>query len=467
MSYLSEQKVRQLGLGFLKSYYRNRSRVGQAALSSDVRGLGGIRADGYFSFLQAGGKRFEATLEATSYTTRKELRYSLQRELLAWDAFTISCMVLVGVAALSQYFQFAFVPQIGLFGVLFWMVSLFLLVFVLYRFSASRLERYRYIYAVEQFRQYRADEQWIALSEEVFTQGRKDPFFRELRKQCIHYGIGLLWVDRSEEVQMLLAAARSRGQLDKRRSANWSAAKRLGQPLKRMARASSIRKWVPSADYTARFRRGYRHQLAISVLSLILTGGLLYMGWRQRPVRKISEREFRASIQEQLERPVPEPGYYIVDTPFLMSYAGAIEPYLAVLNGEFALGRFSLANPLPAALSEIPGLFIGTGVDTVVQYSCNRLPPLQSGQYLLRESRYERLEPALERMARLRRSGWQGNVLSMRCIQPNLRGYVVFLGLVYEGEAAARAGLKEIRSAKSKRGPSIAIVSVSDLVLYQ
>jgi hypothetical protein len=247
--------VRQLGLGFLKSYYRNRSRVGQAALSSDVRGLGGIRADGYFSFLQSGDRRFEATLEATSYTTRKELRYSLQRELLAWDSFTLACMTLVVLAALSQYFQFAFVPQIGLPAVLFWMLGLFLLVFATYRFSASRLERYRYIYAIEQFRKYRADEQWIAMSEDVFDQGRNDPFFRELRKQCIYYGIGILWVDRSEEVRMLLAAARSRGQLDKRRSANWVVPKGLGQPLKRMAQAAEVRKWIPSADYTLRFRQ--------------------------------------------------------------------------------------------------------------------------------------------------------------------------------------------------------------------
>jgi hypothetical protein len=203
------------------------------------------------------------------------------------------------------------------------------------------------------------------------------------------------------------------------------------------------------------------------LLSLVLTSGLLYMGWRQRPVRKISEREFRASIRKQLERPVPEPGYYIIDTPFLMSYADAIEPYLAVLDGEFALGRFSLAQPLPAALSEIPGLFIGLGADTVAQYPCNRLPPLQSGQYLLRESRYERLGPALERMARLRKSGWGGNVLSMGCIQPNLRGYVVFLGLVYDGEEEARAALKDIRAQRKRRGPSVNIVSVSDLVLYQ
>jgi len=469
LSYISEKKVRQLGLGFLKSYYRNRSRTGQTELSSDMRGLGGIRADGYLSSRMAGRRRFEAALEATSYTSRKELRYSLQRKLLVWDSLAVGCMALVALAALSQYFHFAFVPQIGLIGVLFWMLGCFLIVFLAYRFSASGLQRYRYIYAVEQFRLYRADEQWIALSEEVFEQGREDPFFLELRKQCIHYGIGILWVDRNEEVHLILAASRSRGEQDKRSSIRWTAAQRLSRPLGRMVRAAGSSRATPrqpkSEDYTNRFQRGYRHQLAISLLSLTLVGGLLYSGWRQRPIRYLGEREFLNRIEDQLENPVPEPVGFLIDTPFLLPYAQSIQPYLAVLNRDYPMGPFPLNSPLYPGLSAIPGLFVSIAADTVAQFPCTRLPRLQSDYYLLRESRYERLEPALERLNRLQTRGWQANVLSMECIQPSLRGYVVFVGVIYKDREEAKEAWADLPKGRGRLSPDA--IPLSDLILNQ
>ena len=56
---------------------------------------------------------------------------------------------------------------------------------------AKGFPRYRYIYAVEQFKKYHADEQWVAIGEDVF-ENPNDKYLKELKKQCVYNGFGLI-----------------------------------------------------------------------------------------------------------------------------------------------------------------------------------------------------------------------------------------------------------------------------------
>ena len=69
------------------------------------------------------------------------------------------------------------------------------------------LRKKRYIYAIEQFKQYEATEQWIALGEDVFESHLVKDFV-ELREQCVDNGFGLVMVDKNLDVQMLITPAR-------------------------------------------------------------------------------------------------------------------------------------------------------------------------------------------------------------------------------------------------------------------
>ena len=62
---ITESDVKKVTLRFLKHYYRFRPRSRDAFISADMRGMGGIVADGYLGFPQDDGQLFIATFEAT------------------------------------------------------------------------------------------------------------------------------------------------------------------------------------------------------------------------------------------------------------------------------------------------------------------------------------------------------------------------------------------------------------------
>mgnify|MGYP007059414263 FL=1 len=187
MENLTENNIKRAALSFLKSYYRYRPRAGDTQSSIDMRGEGGIIADGFLSFQKEDGQNFLATFEATSYNTKNEVIYKVERDLLFLDSFTFA---LLGTAA---FFTYAYikdiltVKEIGLWATVGINLGLAVALFLFYRIIFSPWNRYRYIYAVEQFKKYHADEQWIALGEDVFA-NPEDPFLEELRKQCIQNG---------------------------------------------------------------------------------------------------------------------------------------------------------------------------------------------------------------------------------------------------------------------------------------
>ena len=177
MASLDEHDITQITLRFLKSHYRQRQREGATMLSSDLRGAGGIIADGFLSFRQMEGEDFRATVEATSRASQDEVLFKLRRSLLRWDsaaaaaavlATTFSVLYVEHLLPLKQY------PLVA-WGAL--LIVAFILTSPVFYLVLSPLRRYRYIYAVEQFKQYYADEQWVAIAEDVFPNYHDDRYY--------------------------------------------------------------------------------------------------------------------------------------------------------------------------------------------------------------------------------------------------------------------------------------------------
>ena len=109
MQGLSENDIKQTTLRFLKAYYRYRQREGGTTVSSDMRGAGGIIADGFLSYPKPGGEIFHATFEATSQDTRDEVRFKIQKRRLQWDAIAVASLaaaVLFIAGNVEQLFNF-------------------------------------------------------------------------------------------------------------------------------------------------------------------------------------------------------------------------------------------------------------------------------------------------------------------------------------------------------------------------
>ena len=73
----------------MKTYYKFRPRAGETVISYDRMHPTGVIVDGHLEFPKEDGSYFVATFEATSAAKSAEVRYTLQRQQLLWDAFAI------------------------------------------------------------------------------------------------------------------------------------------------------------------------------------------------------------------------------------------------------------------------------------------------------------------------------------------------------------------------------------------
>lgn len=87
-------------------------------------------------------------------------------------------------------------------------ISAFILIYRwLFTYIFPFVDRYHYIQAVEQFKQYQADEQWIAVGADVF-ESKNASELMELKDQCIKSGFGLMEVTEDLVVSIIIAPSR-------------------------------------------------------------------------------------------------------------------------------------------------------------------------------------------------------------------------------------------------------------------
>ena len=289
MKPLTEQDIKKIALRYLRAYYRYRPFEGQVVSSLDMQGEGGIVADGYLSFQEQGGKSFLATFEATSYGTQEEVRYETQYQQLRWDgaaaAFVMTAGALLGKQIIGYQIA-AFYPfGYALIAVAIVWAFFFSLYFIVFR----KLHRYRYIYAVEQFKQYYANEQWIAIGDDVFP-SLEDPYYKELRRQCVKNGFGMLLIDRQEHSRVLVTPARVEVFKHRRKSIAFETLLGVADRMREMRKMPAVKRltqnWFNLHTWGLtisrflglhHFPRPFARQLGISATSVILMCVLLYL----------------------------------------------------------------------------------------------------------------------------------------------------------------------------------------------
>ncbi len=217
---LTEADTKAVAMGFLRIYYSRRPResITSATLTSfDVRGDGGLIIDGLLRFNKSGGKLFLATFEATSREKMEEVTYRQRTPLLLVDSLSLGVFAVGMAFLLSHLLKFYLLPRYGYSGTAGLLVVACGAAAVLYYALFHSLARYRYIYAIEQFKQFHADEQWVAFAINTFTGsdfnsretrlGRR--YLQELKKQCIRYGIGLLEVEDRQTARIIYSPSRA------------------------------------------------------------------------------------------------------------------------------------------------------------------------------------------------------------------------------------------------------------------
>jgi hypothetical protein len=219
---MREDNIKEIFVPFLKDFYKYRYeyRPDTVAATFDARSAGGLLADGMLTFRQQNDQPFVCTYEATSRDKVEEVKYSLNLPYFLWD-----CAAFAGILTAVMY-TILFIGRlpwlIGLqvTGNLGLLLGLLLPGFLGWYFVMSGWRKYRYIYAIEQFKRYFADEQWVALAEDVFP-APTDPYLLELKDQCIFNGFGLALVQSDGQVRPLATPSRLGIYGKDRKMAHW------------------------------------------------------------------------------------------------------------------------------------------------------------------------------------------------------------------------------------------------------
>jgi hypothetical protein len=456
---LRENEITRTALGFLKAHYRQRNRIGNTELSSDLRGAGGIIADGFLRYPVKGGKHFIATIEATSEDSKEEVTFKIQKELLRWDAAaTATTLVAVGFVTLylREMIDIRWLTYAGTIAILIIVSSL--LFFLLYRMLGKK-RRYRYIYAIEQFKQYYADEQWIALADDVFppldaaqeAAAEKEQLkagrhaeegkylsaeYQELVHQCIHNGIGLMIVPRDSPPIIKITPSREDIFKNKRKRIRLIPKTELA----RLARLGRFPEWMRGikTDDLLRYQRKYKYQGIVCLISILIIGGVFY---EDSLIVEEKEVDYAQHVQEMQElmkknRNIIEPQFYYLDTPYVWPrpIRKDIQGYALNLGLETASSSELPENIIRFRENRTSNDFItaSRGINDLITYDCSRLYNLSQTSYIVQLGSYPTFEEATQRINELRSYGFECNGLRLECFDELEGGYALYFGVIYQ-----------------------------------
>lgn len=251
---LSEQDVKQRFVPFLKDFYRNRYEPLPNSMEVSFNNVTaeGLVADGVLRFKHPNGASFVCTYEASSREKVDEVKFTLNIHYFLWDcaafgAVTMAVAYLVAYASNPTWL--VLLGWTGNFGML---LGIGMIGFLSWYFTMNKWRKYRYIYALEQFKQYQADEQWVALAADVFP-APTDPYLLELKSQCVYNGFGLGIVPEEGPVRVICAPTRLGAYAQERKMVEWITDQEWFQRASQ--NIATVRNMQPPGQLTALFQQ--------------------------------------------------------------------------------------------------------------------------------------------------------------------------------------------------------------------
>ncbi|MBK6948579.1 MAG: hypothetical protein IPH16_11415 [Haliscomenobacter sp.] len=441
---MTEERIIEIALRYLRGHYKYRPRVDEIAIRARLRGGQNLVADGMLSFTTPQGTPFTITFEATDYFKRDELWYKVLWPLAFWDAGAAASVV-GSFSILFLHWN----KHLGLmhsWPYLFWAIAFLgavILTLLVYKVLLP-LRRYRYVYAIEQFKAYFADDQWVTFSSDVFP-GYEDPLFKEVRERCIYNGFGLLEILPDEKVKLHLTPARgalagrktrklvsfltesdwSKAVQGRMRSVNWR--DRLGRFLVRVAKR-------PELDDLLRFKRPIWRQLTICTLSTMLLVAVLIREYGRRPLIYENEEAFvkrMEALSAQLEAKGPESNIpVLLDSASVWPFEKNTLPYLKLIPESL---------PAQARVSFTSG-YLAYQSGKLKTYSCDQAFQAVKGKFVVLSGSFFDLDYLKSILFRLRENRIPVNGLWAECLFPKRGYYVLILEQAYSSlEEAERA----------------------------
>lgn len=442
MAAIHEDDIKHIALGFLRTLYKHRPRSSAMETAVDMRGEGDIIVDSYLSFLDDKGNRFVATAEATSLDTREEVKYSVQYQLLLWDSIVFGVIAAIVFFVVTSGIEKWSMPSLTplMRGIL--TVGSIVLFTVLYHARIRPLRRYRYIYAIAQFKKYHVSEQWVALARDVFPRLDRDPYYRELKRQCVRFGFGLILVERDHRPRLIVSPSREEIFDRKRRKIKLLSLDRF-KGFQRMARQEWLlvkwwRAWwnpYKQHDYL-RFRSGFYHQFALIGMGLLILLGLFIREKGRMPIRYANEKRYERQMSEQAQQLDRE----LAD----QDPAPVIIPLDADPDDDGVLREEVVIDSILPIEPEAEVLIYDPYNQVVVLYDCERLYNFTDTKYLVVIGQYGDWITAKEELEILGDAGLPANAFWEGCFSPTREAYVLYADPMHNTELEAREAMRQL-----------------------
>lgn len=413
----------------MKTYYKFRPRNGETVIHYDMMYSSKIIVDGHLTFPKEDGTPFVATFEATSVSSSAEVLYRLQRQKLLWDGIAAG---VVSAFLLTFCLWAADIWSLILMGWTFSILlnlSIFVLVFIAYQMFNRSSERYRYIYAIEQFKQYHVDEQWIALGNDVFSDPT-DPYFSELKIQCVKNGFGLLTVDKDEHVNLLITPAREEVFGQKRKTIKFEENAPALNNLQRL-----------STQSIERFSHPFWTQIAISSIAILLLSGVFFRSWQTRPIETLNAQAYQDSMKRvaAILEQTRETRQYVFQPDDMVKSSPNTKSYDAT----------TVSNP-PNQNNDV-GLYVFSVQDGYLSYACERID-MHGTKYVVQDLTFNNFNDAKRRIEHLKTYGLIANAVSLDCTAnaTSKHDYCVYYEVIFNDEKAANSKGLEIKNELQK-----------------
>ncbi|RME99206.1 MAG: hypothetical protein D6772_08055, partial [Bacteroidetes bacterium] len=418
-------------------YYRYRPRAeGSVTLSQvDMRMSDGLIADGFLQFIQTNNEPFTVTLEATSHETRDELFYRPRPAHVRWDGAAFAMLLIPFSLALLHLTEVYPLVHIGFgLGIGILLISALLWIEIYYRLF-KRLPRYRYIYAIEQFKQYRANDQWVAYSYDVFSRHDEERR-KELIRQCTRYGFGLLEINEQRKVRLILAPSRAENFVPKRKAIQFLTRGEWQNKMSNMVAGSwgGVKQAVKGrlkplqSQYFRWFPRTYPNQWALALAGSIATIFLLRIEYEQRPFVYANKWLRQIELSRIPPREMGEPLYYIVDEPIpdlndSIEFEGSLwqeeDPFNDIIQG------WSSASA--GELRPVRIVSVRPGEQAALYYDCARIRAAGRRFYVLYDTLLPDLNTARQRLTYWNAEGFAATAVWPACLGGPPEGFLVYV----------------------------------------
>lgn len=469
---LTEDEVKRRFVPFLRNFYRQRFEPmpGSEAVELDNVGDGGLVADGKMTFRKADGSPFVCTYEATSRDKAEEVKYTLNEGYLRWDAAAFGSIATAMLYAVFYVTRREWLIGLRLEGNLGLLIGVALITSLLWFFLLRNWRKYRYIFAIEQFKRYQADEQWVAIAEDVFP-SPTDPYLVELRSQCVFSGFGLAVVSAENGVRSLANPSRLGMYGHDRHITNWVTRADWYQAITNNTASGVVPRSAPPDSLTVawnkvsrpvrylllepvknalrnplgqtstaynRFMSGQQVQKWICALAFLL---LIPLAWRVLDTHNATSADL-----ERLEKlrmgpnPEDQPGYTPNDEviPYGGEPTGVPKQFLETKEEEvptISLSSNDDDEPTINLSGDDDDQPAAAGIEEDQPTAKPSLPDLcavLAGQHgwLVQDNLFITRANAVERVAALRKKGLTAELVTNTCIEAGRSGYLVWIGKV-------------------------------------